>query len=94
MRGSNVVVAQGLIHVLVHFMMQWVKYVTSRTTHEVREAFGRKREGSAIALKRMEQGQKSSTCVRRDYLSYPQNSLGREHGGNGRLAPGQMGSFI
>lgn len=42
--GSDVVVAQGLVHVLVHFMVQWVKYVTSRTTHEVREAFGNERE--------------------------------------------------
>ena len=42
--GGNVVVAQWLIHVLVHFMMQGVKDVTSRTTHEVREAFGRERE--------------------------------------------------
>lgn len=41
MRGRDVVVAQGLIHVLVHFMVQWVKNVTSRTSHEVGEAFGR-----------------------------------------------------
>lgn len=41
-RGSDVVVAQGLVHVLVHFIVQWVKDVASRTSHEVREAFGRK----------------------------------------------------
>ena len=42
MRGSDVVVAQGLVHVLVHFVVQRVKDVASRTSHEVRETFGRK----------------------------------------------------
>lgn len=52
MRRSNVVVAEGLVHVLVHFVVQRVKHVTSRTTHEVREAFRRKREMPQLAKNR------------------------------------------
>ena len=51
MRGRDIVVAQGLLHVLVHFTVQGVEDVTSRTAHEVREAFAKERKGSVRASK-------------------------------------------
>ena len=46
MGARDVVVAEGLLHVLVHFSVQGVEDVTSRAAHEVREAFGRERQVS------------------------------------------------
>lgn len=50
---SDEVVTKGLIHILMHFTMQWIENITSRTAHEVGETFEQRNSFSKMPRKQL-----------------------------------------